>query len=161
MALLEPAIWFLLAAAIMPTVIAVRLGNLLERAPGLAAMEVGLAAWLVAAAIAQMSPGDERWLAHVLTIAVPACFWVGARQWRDVPRPWAIPTIAAVALAIADLSAVAHSGADAAIRDAIAGAVLVHACATGCVAVADLVREGVARSRSQQWFLLTTGVGPP
>ena len=161
MALLEPAIWFLLAAAIMPIVIAARLGNLLERAAGLAAMQVGLAAWLVAAAIAQMSQGDERWLAHALAIAVPACFWIGARQWRDVPRPWAIPAIAAVPVAIADLSAMAHSGADAAIRDAIAGVVLVHACATGCVAVADLVREGVARSRSQQWFLLTTGVGPP
>ena len=47
------------------------------------------------------------------------------------------------------------------IRDVIAGAVLVHACATGWVAVADLGREEVARSRSQQWLLVTTGVGPP
>ncbi|TMA31962.1 MAG: hypothetical protein E6J87_14305, partial [Deltaproteobacteria bacterium] len=159
--MLEPAIWFPLAAAIMPILIAALLGNLLKRAPGLVAMQVGLAAWLVVAAIARMSPGDECWLAHGLAIAVPACFWVGARQWRDVPRPWAIPAIAAVALAIADLSAVAYSGADAVIRDVIAGAVLVHACATGWVAVADLGREEVARSRSQQWLLVTTGVGPP
>src|SRR6185503_20972120 len=122
MALLEPAIWLLLAAAIMPIVIAVRLGKLLERASGLAAMQVGLAAWLVVAAIARLSPGDGWWLAHGLAIAVPACFWVGARQWRDIPRPWAIPAIAAVPVAIADLSIVAYSGADAVIRDAIAWA---------------------------------------
>ena len=52
MALLEPAIWFPLAAAIMPILIAALLGNLLKRAPGLAAMQVGLAAWLVVAVLA-------------------------------------------------------------------------------------------------------------
>ena len=161
MAMLDSSIGMLLLVAVAPALIAVRLGKVLERASGLGAMQIGLAAWLIAAAIAQLSPGDERWLAHALAIAVPATYWIGARQWRDIARPWAIPAAAAGALAIADLSLLAYSGASVAIRSALAAAVVLHAGAAGGLAVGDLLREGLARSRSQRWCLLLASVLPP